>query len=336
MVNYMKRKHKKFYLIIIVSLLLVSCTSEANNEISLFINILEGNEISDIVYYKGYLYAGGLEGVYRINPGDYTSEKIDVGDVFLVKDLIVDDRYLYIGHDSGITIYDGTDHSVLLDDKYDVPDVRINSLMFDNDNSLWAGTYKGALKHTDNKWENISIDDGLMDDTIFLIMQDSYGGMLFGHYASSNSGISYLKDDKWSYFTVDEGLPHNYITAGIIDDNKIYIATGFYDLGGIAVFDVSSEGISLSKTIIKEWGENGYKVRNINLDNDFLWIGTEYNGICILQNEDFVKLDIDDGLANNEVKSIYFDDKDMVWLGTRNGISIINKSEIYYKFNQKN
>ncbi|MCK5762544.1 MAG: hypothetical protein KAH05_00340 [Clostridiales bacterium] len=334
----MKRKHKKIHLIIIViilNLLLVSCTSEVNNETSLFINILEGNEISDIVFYKGYLYAGGLEGVYRISPDDYTSEKINVGDVFLVKDLIADDKYLYIGHDSGITIYDGVNHSVILDDKFDVPDVRINSLMFDNDDSLWAGTYSGALKHTGDKWKNISIDDGLMDDTIFLIMQDSYGGMLFGHYASSNSGISYLKDNTWSYFTVDEGLPHNYITAGIMGNNEIYIATGFYDLGGIAVFDVSSNGISLSKTIIKKWGENGYKARSISLDNDFLWIGTEYNGICILQNEGFVQLNIDDGLSNNEVKSIYFDNKNMVWLGTRNGISIIDKLEIYYEFNQK-
>jgi len=335
----MKKKYRKIYLIVIVvalNLLLTSCINEPEGEISLFMNILEGNEISDIVYYKGYLYAGGMEGVYKIDPETYTYEKIDVGDVFLVKDLIVDDKYLYIGHDSGITIYDGTTHSMILDDGFDVPDVRVNCLTFDDENNLWAGTYEGALIYTDNEWKNISKNDGLMDNTVFLIMQDGYGGMLFGHYASSNSGISYLKDDKWSYFTVDEGLPHNYVVTGIMDDDKIYIATGFYDLGGIAIFDVSSTGIHLSKTIIEKWGENGNKPRSIILENDLLWIGTEYNGLCVMKDDDFVKFDIDDGLANNEVKSIYFDDKDMVWLGTRNGISIINKSEIYHKIDLKN
>lgn len=334
----MKRTYKRIYLTIIIvtmSLLFAACTSEPNDEISLFVNILEGNEISDIVYYKGYLYAGGLEGVYKIDPDDYAYEKIDVGEVFLVKDLVIDDRYLYIGHDNGITIYDGTTHSIILDDKSDVSDVRINTLMFDNDHNLWAGTYSGALKYINNKWENISIDDGLMDDTVFLIMQDDYGGMLFGHYASANSGISYLKDNKWTYFTVEEGLPHNYIVSGVKNNNEIYIVTGFYDLGGIAVFDVSSKGITLSNTIIKKWGENGKKPRSINLDDDFLWIGTEYNGLCILQNDVFVKFDIDDGLMHDEVKTIYFDDKDRVWLGTRNGISIANKLAIYYEINSR-
>ncbi|MCD6435081.1 MAG: hypothetical protein J7L15_01625, partial [Clostridiales bacterium] len=100
---------------------------------------------------------------------------------------------------------------------------------------------------------------------------------------------------------------------------------------GVAVFDVSSNGISLSYTIIKEWGENGYKARSVNFDNDSLWIGTEYNGICILKDDDFIKYDITDGLIGNEVKSTYFDDKNRVWLGTRNGISVANKSTMYSK-----
>lgn len=322
--------------VIALNLLLTSCMSKSNDEISLFVNILEGNEISDIVAFKGYLYTGGLEGVYKIDPDNYTYEKIDVGDVFLVKDLIVDDSYLYIGHDSGITIYDGENYSSLLDGTFAVPDVRVNCLTFDDENNLWAGTYGGALKFVNDKWENISIDDGLMDNTVFLIIQDSYGGMLFGHYASSNSGLSYLKNDKWSYFTVDEGLPHNYVVTGIMDENKIYIATGFYDLGGIAIFDVSSTGIDLTKTIIKEWGENGNKPRSMLLEDDLLWIGTEYNGLCVMKDDAFVKFDIDDGLANNEVKSIYFDDNNMAWLGTRNGISIVDKSYMYKSLNSIN
>ncbi len=333
MVNYMKNNYKKIYLIIIISLILtlLSCEKDKNGEESLFVNILEGNEISDIVYFKGFLYAGGMEGVYKINLENYEFESVDVGDVFLVKDLVVDNEYLYIGHDSGITVYDGETYDIILDNKSEVADIRVNSLMIDSQKNLWAGTYFGALKYNNNEWETISVDDGLMDDTVFLILEDSYGGIIFGHYASVDSGVSYLRNGEWSYFTIDNGLPHNYITTGINVDDKIYITTGFYDLGGIAVFDISSEGITIVSNIIREWGKHGSKPRSINIDNDLLWIGTEYNGICIMKDENFLKIDIDDGLVSNEVKAIYFDDNDMVWLGTKSGISIVRKSDIYKK-----
>lgn len=332
----MKNRITKIILItlfISINFLLVACANEENIEDSIFINIIEGNEIADIVYFKGYLYAGGMEGVFKINPNDYSYEKIDIGEVFLVKDLIIDDDYLYIGHDGGIIIYDGQEYDSILDKTSMVQDIRVNYLMFDNETNLWVGTYSGVLINIENKWNAITTDDGLMANTVFLIMQDSYGGIIFGHYASSNCGVSYLKNNEWTYFTVDEGLPHNYVTAGIEVDNKLYLTTGFYDVGGIAIFDILPDDISISRNIVREWGKYGSKARSINIDNDLLWIGTEYNGVCIMKGEEFVKFDIDDGLISNEVKSIYFDEQGMVWLGTKKGISIVNKLEIYKEIN---
>lgn len=327
----MKERYKIIFpaILIVFVMILTSCT-ETNKDVAIEINnILEENAVNDIVNYKDKLYAGCLEGVFEINPDNFETKKLDNEDIFLVKDLLVHGDNLYIGHDSGITVYDGKKITKILDETSGVSDSRVNTMMIDSKDTIWAGTYEGVLKKTDEEWEEITIDEGLAFKIVFLIMEDEYGGMIFGHYGSRHDGISYLKDGKWSYFNKDNGLPHNYIVSGIKNEDLIYIATGFYDTGGFAVFKPSEEGIRLEYTIIKEWGKYGSKPRSLNIDEDYMWIGTEYNGLCIMEEDEFIVLDMEDGLLDNEVKVTYFDDEGRAWLATKKGISIVKKSEVY-------
>jgi ligand-binding sensor domain-containing protein len=311
-----------------------SCSEKEEGEV-LFENLLEGKEVSDIVVFKGSVYASGMEGVYRIDTKTLDVETLDFGPIFLAKDMVVDEEILYIGHDSGIIVFDGEKYTNILDETSNVPDYRVNGMMVDKSGTLWAGTYGGVFKLVDGIWESITVKDGLLFDTVFLIMEDGYGGIIFGHYASSKDGISYLKDGQWSYFTVETGLPHNYITAGMRIGNLIYITTGFYEVGGIAVFETSSNGIALVDTIVEEWGKYGSKARSINHEGEYLWIGTEYNGLCIMKEAEFVRMDTDDGLVNNEVKAILFDDKNRVWLATRKGLSVASMDQLYQEFQNR-
>jgi ligand-binding sensor domain-containing protein len=327
----MKERYKIIFpaILIVFVMILTSCT-ETNKDVAIEINnILEENAVNDIVNYKDKLYAGCLEGVFEINPDNFETKKIDNEDIFLVKDLLVHGDKLYIGHDNGITVYDGNNFTKILDETSGVSDIRVNTMMIDSKDTIWAGTYEGVLKKTDNEWEEITTDDGLAFKIVFLIMEDEYGGMIFGHYGSRYDGISYLKDGKWSYFDKDNGLPHNYIVSGMENEDLIYIATGFYDTGGFAVFKPSEEGIGLEYTIIKEWGKYGSKPRSLNIDDAYMWIGTEYNGLCIMEEDEFIVLDMEDGLLDNEVKVTYFDDEGRAWLATKKGISIVKKSEVY-------
>jgi ligand-binding sensor domain-containing protein len=331
-----KKLNKILYLLFIVMIfsLMSSCSEKEAREV-LFENLLEGKEVSDIVIFKGSVYASGMEGVYRINPQTMEVETLDSGRIYMAKDMVVDDDLLYIGHDGGIIAFDGDNFVSILDQTYDVPDYRVNGMMVDKSGTLWAGTYGGVLKLVDDIWESITLKDGLLFDTVFLIMEDGYGGTIFGHYASSKDGISYLKNESWSYFSVDSGLPHNYITDGLKVENTIYITTGFYEVGGIAVFETSSNGITLVDTIVEEWGKYGSKARSINHEGEYLWIGTEYNGLCIMKGDEFVKLDSVDGLVNNEVKAILFDDEHRVWLATRKGVSVASMDKLYQVFHNR-
>ncbi len=322
------------FLVLIIFCLMVSCAEEEITD-TIFTNLLEGKEVSELIHYKESIYASGMEGVYKINPDTLEVEILDLGSIYLAKDMVVDDGLLYVGHDSGIIVFDGDSYTSILDQTFDVPDYRVNTMLVDSEGTLWAGTYDGVLKRVDGQWKSMTTDDGLAFRIVFLIMEDGHGGLIFGHYGSGKDGISYLQNGKWSYFTIEDGLPHNYITAGIKNGDLIYLSTGFYDEGGLAVFKTSPNGIELDSVIERKWGEYGYKTRSINLEDDYLWIGTEYNGICIMKGEEFVKVDMLYGLVNNEVKSILFDNNDRVWLATRKGVSVASKKELYDVFNNR-
>jgi ligand-binding sensor domain-containing protein len=331
----MKKIYKMIFSTILTALLMIlTACNVTKADVSIDINnILEENAVNDIVSYKGKVYAGCLEGVYEINTDNFESKKLDMEDIYLVKDLLVHGDKLYIGHDSGISVYDGEDFTKLLDQTSGVLDCRVNTMMIDSEDTLWVGTYEGVLKKANNKWITINTDDGLAFKIVFLIMEDEYGGIMFGHYGSRHDGISYLKDGKWSYFNKDKGLPHNYIVSGMENEGSIYIATGFYDTGGFAVFKSSKDGISLEDTLIREWGKYGSKPRSLNIDDEYMWVGTEYNGLCIMEEDEFLVLDMEDGLLDNEVKSTYFDEEGRAWLATKKGISIVKKTDVYLLIN---
>src|SRR6056297_968857 len=305
-----------------------SCSKEASADKKNFQNLLEEFEISSLVEFNESVYAGGLEGVFEINPNNLSYEKLDIGDIFLVKDLLVHGDGLYIGYEEGIKVYKDGKYKEILNKDSNVNDIRVNDLYIDGSGKLWAGTYGGVLKLNKGKWEPLTTDEGLLDDTVFLIIEDGFGGMVFGHYASSDSGLSYLKNGKWRYFNTENGLPHNYITDGIRREDKLYVTTGFFEVGGVAVFNISKEGIEHERNIIEEWGDHGSKARSIGIREDELWIGTEYNGLSIIKSGNIYNFNEENGLVHNEVKSILFRKDGMVWLGTRSGVSVVEADEL--------
>lgn len=315
----------KMSLMGLLCLILVSCQTEGPP--SFFINLIEGEEIATMVFWHDAVYAGGMTGVFRIDPLTLEAVKLD-HEFFLVKGLVAGEEGLYIGHERGVILYDGDTYQSLLDEATDQKDVRINTLYRTQDKTLWAGSFEGVLKLTPQGWQRLTQKDGLRSDTVYVILQDPSGGMIFGHYATNLGGLSYWRDGEWQTFTSSDGLPHDYITAGLMDQENIYLATGFYDLGGIAILKTTSEGLVLEETIRHKWGEHGYKARSLYLEDEVLWVGTEYNGFCKVTDTGFIKWDTSDGLVSNEVKVILKDSKGRMWLGTKNGISVVQEEDL--------
>ncbi len=106
-------------------------------------------------------------------------------------------------------------------------DNTVNAIAIDSGGGKWFGTYDGGVSYlddngtlnnkTDDTWTSFTTNDGLVNNTVFVIAIDSGGGKWFG---TRGSGVSYLddnatpdnkSDDTWTSFTTNDGLVDNLI-----------------------------------------------------------------------------------------------------------------------------
>lgn len=290
------------------------------------------HEVSALVEKDDFLWAGGRDGVFKIDK--------DTGRILLelkcdrplsyIRAMLFDlSGVLWIAHFSGLSAYDGTACKTYT--KTDgLPDDRINALYLDHSGRLWIGTWAGAVIYEGKGFTKFSPPGGLADEMVNVIMEDSGGGMWFGSYTAPNGGLSYCQNGQCRQFTVKEGLPHNDITSIVeTSHNEIWVGAGFVDKGGAVRFIKAENGWSLADTLSKKDGLAGNKVRSIYLDKQgVIWYGSEYDGIAIRSNNRWKIITAYDGLSDNEVKIMLEDRNGNLWLGTRDGITKITQKEL--------
>jgi ligand-binding sensor domain-containing protein len=287
-------------------------------------------EVSAMIEAGDVIWAGGQEGVFLIDrkKGVLIKKLNPLKPITYVRALYLDDKgSLWIGHQDGLTVYDGNTFRTYTE-KDGLPDRRVNCLMRSSDGSLWVGTWGGAAAFNGKDWRVISKAGGLMEDMVNVMLEDSRGGLWFGHYVAPRGGISCLKDGKWQYFSITNGLPHNNVTSLMEDKSGwVWAGTGFSERGGSCGFVFSTDKWIIQEVLTKEKGLAGEKVRRIYQDKrGVYWFASEYDGILVFKSQQRVVLTEEDGLSNNEVKVIIHDADNNIWLGSNDGITVLNSS----------
>ncbi len=294
-----------------------------------FTTLLPGKDICSLALNGNEIWAGGSNGLYKVS-ADYTSEK--VGNFRYIKAVLIKDGKVWIGHDMGVTIYDGKTFKNYTEND-GLPDHRVNALFQDKNGMVWAGTWGGVAVFEGGKITRvIAKKDGLLEDMVNVITQDSIGGMWFGNYVAPRGGISILYNEKWQYFTTKDALLHSNINAIInLRDKEVITGGGLYTQGGGTKFSFDSSTGSWSKKSIlqKKDGLAGAKIRSLLEDSKKrLWIGSEYEGLAVFSGSTSKILTKENGLSNNEVKSIIEQVDGTIWIGTREGLVRVEKGEI--------
>ncbi len=334
----MIKKTKKFILIalsiFILSGLFIYIAFDIVNDIKCnskkegFDILLANTDICTLSIDKDTLWAGGSDGLYKINMNDLTSKK--VGDYKFVRVVLVIGDNLWVGHEDGLTCIG--DSIKTFTTKDGLPDNRVNALMSDRDKHLWVGTWGGAAVFFDKAINTYTTKNGLLADMVNVLMQDSHGGIWFGNYVAPRGGISILYNDKWQYFTTDNALLHANVNAIIQrSDKRVVAGGGLYTKGGGTYFAFENGKWVKNTTITKATnGLAGEKVRSLFEDSqNRLWVGSEYDGLVALQDKHvIIKLTKESGLSNNEVKAICEDIDNNIWIGTRDGLTRISKEVI--------
>ncbi len=239
---------------------------------------------------------------------------------------------IWLGTDGGLNRYDGVrfyNYRHDKEDSFSISDNNINSLLNDSKKNLWIGTSKGLNTYNRQKdaFERISV---IEKKPVYCIYEDGKGRIWIG----TRQGLYLLTDRKsmkfQSFYASGNGLANN-IVQTIFEDHTgaIWIGTA----KGLTIMR-EQNGQYRFETFRPQQGQPG----NLLSDNitgiaedaqHRLWIGTLNGGVALYDSAThhftaYTHRENDpSSLINNTVRRIRLI-KNKIWVGTDQGISIIN------------
>lgn len=325
-------------LVIIITLSYIFMSDKKNETEKEAINyvskvILEGKEFSSLALHAGMIYAGGAQGLYCINPDDFTYYEVKKNEksYISVRALLKDAENLWVGHEEGIDIFKSISLEKSISSADGLTDTRIHDILRVDKETVYASTFSGVAVINENTIEYITMKDFLPGDIIKAMLMDDYGGIWFGSYVSKGGGVVCITSGSIESFDIASGLAHDAITTIAKDEQgKVYVGSGVFSRGGANIFEKINGKWSITATLLKEDGLAGDKVRFIFPDTNRIWYCSEFDGIAIFnEDEDILYITTDNGLSDNEVKRIISDDHGDYWLATNRGITYIKKEKLF-------
>jgi len=189
------------------------------------------------------------------------------------------------------------------------------------------------LESSEEKFQHITSEDGLMHNSIAAILQDSKGYMWFG----TSNGLYKYNGYDFKYYTNspdDDSTLLNKQVKTLFEDKKGNIWIGTAE--GICIYDRSSD--SFNNYLGSDINQVNQIKESINCiyedNNGVFWIGTKLGLYKLILDGDngFITELITygtskEGLSSNSVLSIIEDTNDNLWIATNNGLNLYIESE---------
>ncbi len=260
------------------------------------------------------------------------------------------DGYLWFGTEEGVARFNGRVFTGF--DQATTPGLRSNSitvLSADNqENALWIGTYLGGLtRYSGGQFRAWLVADGLPDNYVTSLAQDSAGGLWIG----TPKGLAVLRSGKLTRYRGNPELAEKAVEALLAaPDGGVWAATNshifkldstgkseqlnatiseptalFLDQKGTLWIGTASQGLySLSQGKLLHNGVRQLSGRVMAIKEDKarnLWVGLLEGGLCRVQTQNVECYTEKEGLNSNSVTSIFEDREGGLWLGTLSGVS---------------
>ena len=194
-------------------------------------------------------------------------------------------------------------------------EARMGKIFIDSKENVWICSDENGLVKIDanEKIEVYNTENGLMSDLVFDIAEDNEGGYYISNSDNFGNAMSHVdKYGNWEHydFSILGGNPFDYILSLYYDnsDNTLYMGTLF---AGIMTLK-DGEFTPLSEDYqypISEIESNG---------NGVIYAATDY-GIMVIDknnNNNISVLTMENGLPDNFITTITFDNKGRLWAGT--------------------
>lgn len=231
------------------------------------------------------------------------------------------DGNILFGTTDGISLFDGEKFIDLYEDKDDHVDNKVWSLYEDGLGNIWAGTIKGLLyiDFINDTVVNYSDLYGLNKNIKSIVKIDDE--KLW--FCSDNGIHQYaIKMKQFSWFSMSDGLPDNFIMNATLDKNGIvWIGT----TNGLTYFK-DNQFVKVNHSNIS--GANFITFLKVDNNNN-LWVGTNKGLFQLLIDaydqlspNDFKYYSNLDGLKGLECNqnSVFIDSRKNLWFGTNKGL----------------
>jgi ligand-binding sensor domain-containing protein/signal transduction histidine kinase/CheY-like chemotaxis protein len=196
--------------------------------------------------------------------------------------------------------------------------------------NFWFGTGKYIIKYDGRVYINLSEEKGLENLNVMSIFEDSRGNLWFG---TETRGVKKYDGKTFSGITSKDGLVDNTVHV-FIEDHKGNIWIGTDE--GISIYnDNNKEFVNITTS---EWLTNKYVLSMLKDRKNNFWIGTYGAGVIKYTpaqkpgKEMYTRGKIEtfttkDGLVDEEILLMIFDDNGNLWVGTNKGIGVLDIKE---------
>ncbi len=193
------------------------------------------------------------------------------------------------------------------------------------------GTGAGTMR-----FEQLGIQEGLSDNVVLAVFQDSLGYLWFG----TREGLNKFDGYEITVYTSDLNDPNSLsepvVTAlGETQDGRLWVGT---QGGGLNRFDPTNQTFTPINLRGDAAPDLDVRVNTLLVDSqNHLWVGTQLGlywlepgseSLTHYQHDPHVK----DSLSDNEVLSLYEDQAGKLWVGTDNGLNRLENDGGFSRF----
>jgi len=191
----------------------------------------------------------------------------------------------------------------------------VMSFTEDANQQIWVATYDGGINRIiRNKVFPFTIDKLLSGSKIWDNYADSQGNIWFG----MNNGLIKMKNEFFKLIDPCQLTSRRILTLYEDDQNTMWIGTrsGVNYIQGDSISELKiADNISLRTRAITQDRKKNY------------WFATLY-GVIKYDGTDYKQYTEEDGLSENSVYDLAFDQHNNVWIGTTSGLNLLSGDSI--------
>lgn len=208
------------------------------------------------------------------------------------------------------------------------PGEHIRDFYRDSNGVLWISTSVGLIKCIENDkftiYKNKVYDKrSLVDSSIFTVMEDNSGMLWVGTYAGISTfdptnSIKHYKNDPSDKTTLNGNM-----IQGLYEDEEGFLWVGT-NANGVNILDKNRDKIDEITTNTSKMLSSD-RINDIAGYKNLIFLATN-NGLNIIdKNKKTITVYNEaDGLTSKNVKNLFVDNKNYLWIGTMNGFCVMN------------